>query len=106
MHWQDVLKATCGLGVLWVVLEWSKALMTMMSPKVEGIEKRTQVVIHLVRSSALSGALCIAVWILSLGVFVTRSSALAASLLFGFTVLALGVYLAVIYGRVMLRRRS
>lgn len=105
MHWQDVLKATCGLGLLWVLLEWSKALVTMMSPELKGVEKRTQVVVHLVRASAISAAMCGAVWILTIGDFVTRSSALAASLFFGFTVAALGVYLAVVYGTAALSRR-
>lgn len=105
MHWQDFLKATCALGVLWVLLEWSKALVTVMDTKIQGVEKRTQVVVHLVRASAISAAMCLAVWMSTIRNFVTHSSALAASYFFGIVAVTLGTYLAIIYGAAALSRR-
>lgn len=102
MHWQDVLKATCALGLLWVILEWRKALGAMMDPKSAGVKKRTKVVLHLLRASAISAAMCIAVSILSIGGAVTHSSAVAALLFFGVVAVVFGIYLAVIYGPALL----
>ncbi|WP_175011454.1 hypothetical protein [Burkholderia lata] len=105
MHWQDVLKAICGLGLLWVLFEWCKALAAMMGQKLVGVEKRTMVVVHLLRASVISAAMCVAVWILAIGGAATHSSGVAATVFCCIVTALFGVYLAVIYGAAALRRR-
>ncbi|KAF7963710.1 hypothetical protein AWV80_06735 [Cupriavidus sp. UYMU48A] len=60
-------------------------------------------VLHLLRATTISGAMCVAVWVLSIGDAVTHSSAVSASVFFSIVAALFGVYLAFIYGASLLR---
>jgi hypothetical protein len=97
-NWQDLLEALCALGLLWVLYEWAKAMTAAIQPGMNGVQKRTTVVVHMLRASLISAVMCAATWLATLTGHVTHSSAVAASLFCATAFTLMLIYLAAISG--------
>ncbi|HGF4014031.1 hypothetical protein [Burkholderia cenocepacia] len=93
-----MLKALCALCLLWVLYEWAKAMTAAIQPGLNGVEKRTTVVVHMLRASLVSAVMCAATWLATLTGHVTHSSAVAGSLFCATAVTLMLIYLAAVYG--------